>query len=848
MWKGLGSARLGLQGTVQRADWDMLCDNRNPDTGAVLTPRQKSNRRVGYDFNFHAPKSVSLLYGITQDQRILDVFREAVNATMSDMESEMKTRVRADGKNEDRTTGNMVWGEFIHFTARPVDGVPDPHLHSHCFVFNNTWDGEEHRWKAGQFADLKADAPYFEAEFHSRLARGFQEIGLPVERTKKGWEISGIERSTLAKFSRRTALIEAQAKERNITDVNTKSELGAKTRERKRKDLSLPELRDYWKTRLTPEERDALANIEKGIGKIKIAEDKEKAAKTFDLAIDHCFERNSVVPERTLLTEALKRSIGTGSLATVNKEFKTKGLLTATRKGQRFVTTPTVLQEERHMIEFARDGRGMCARLGNPGYHIQRDWLNNDQRNAVRHIWESHDRVILVRGAAGVGKTTMMHEAIEGIEANGKTVLPLAPSADASRGVLREEEGFASADTVARFLLDERMQEQAKEQVLWIDEAGLLGTRTMNELFQLAEKLDARVILSGDRRQHGSVERGAALRLLETEAGVLPAEIREIQRQKGDYKEAVKALSEGKTKLGFDQLNKLGWIHEVDSAARYKALADDYVSTINHGKTALVISPTHLEGEWITNEIRAQLTVGNRLGKEARQFLRLENSNLAKADRCDIANCLPDDVLVFHQNTKSFGRGDRVAVGSMPFPSDDAARFQVFHKKDISIAPGEIIRITRNGSTSDGKHRLNNGALYTVKRFDSGGNIVLSNGWNIAKDYGHLTYGYVVTSHASQGKTVQHVIIGQSSHSLPAASREQFYVSVSRGKEKATIYTDDKDALLQGVKQSNDRLAASDVFENKQRRQRAITLCRLEEMMPRFGIAREDKEIGYVRQ
>ena len=63
----------------------------------------------------------------------------------------------------------------------------------------------------------------------------------------------------------------------------------------------------------------------------------------------------------------------------------------------------------------------------------------------------------------------------------------------------------------------------------------------MAQVFDLAEKLDARVILSGDRRQHGSVERGAALRLLEEEAGLVPAEIKDIQRQKGDYKQAVSA-------------------------------------------------------------------------------------------------------------------------------------------------------------------------------------------------------------------------------------------------------------------------------------------------------------------
>src|ERR1700752_506815 len=149
-WRGEGAARLGLTGAVEKKDWDALCDNFDPNTGNALTPRQNSGRRVGYDFNWHWPKSVSVLYGLTKDERILEAVRESVDATMQDIEAEMKTRVRLAGKNEDRTTGNMVWGEFIHTTARPVDGVPDPQLHAHCFAFNSTWDDKEGRWKAGQ--------------------------------------------------------------------------------------------------------------------------------------------------------------------------------------------------------------------------------------------------------------------------------------------------------------------------------------------------------------------------------------------------------------------------------------------------------------------------------------------------------------------------------------------------------------------------------------------------------------------------------------------------------------------------------------------------------------------------
>lgn len=815
-WRGKGAVRLGLSGNVRREQWDALCDNRNPATGSVLTPRQKHQRSVGYDFNFHVPKSVSVLYGLTKDERILEAFRDSVNETMQDLESEMKSRVRMAGKNEDRTTGNMIWGEFTHFTARPVEGIPDPHLHAHCFVFNTTWDDHESRWKAGQFRDLKRDAPFFEAVFHSVLARRLETLGLPVVRTKRGWEIEGIPNSALQKFSRRTALIEEAAKDKGITDAKVKGELGAKTRERKRKDLSFPELQQEWKSRLTPEEADALNLVHDRLGGESIPEDDRLASDAVHHAIDHSFERSSVVPERRLLANALKRSVGAASPAKLFKKMSGQGLIIGERDGQRMATTKAVLAEERGMIDFARKGRGTCRRMGTDSHTFKREWLNEGQRKAVLHILQSPDRVMVIRGAAGTGKTSMMLETVEAIQANGQRVFTFAPSADASRGVLRDE-GFASADTVARLLLDERMQEEVRGHVIWIDEAGLLGTKTMAQVFDLASKLDARVILSGDRRQHGSVERGAALRLLEEEAGIVPAEIWEIQRQKGDYKSAVKALSEGRTEAGFRQLDKLGWVKEVNETDRYKTLAQDYVTAVNKGKSALVVSPTHIEGEWITNCIRVQLKHTGRLGKGERNVLALARANLTEAERADPVNYSPGDVLVFHQNAKGITKGQRIIVGVDPLPFDQAAKFQVYHPDFLPVAPGDIVRITKNGTTADGEHRLNNGATFTVKDFDDKGNIVLANGWTVAKDFGHLAYGYVVTSHASQGKTVDRVFIGESSQSFPAASREQFYVSVSRGKERATIYTNDKHALLDAVSRSDDRLTATELLTRRDR-------------------------------
>src|SRR6266699_3580976 len=193
-WGGKGAERLGLEGTVDKLSFERLCDNLDSGTGKPLTVRTRCERTVGYDFTFSVPKSVSLLYAMSGDQGIMDAFRGAVDETMREIEAEMKTRVRMNRQDVDRTTSNMVWAEFIHTTSRPVDGLPDPQLHAHVFAFNTTWDEEEHRWKAGQFREIKRDAPYFQAAFRVRLANKFQDLGFGVERKRDDFEISGIQK------------------------------------------------------------------------------------------------------------------------------------------------------------------------------------------------------------------------------------------------------------------------------------------------------------------------------------------------------------------------------------------------------------------------------------------------------------------------------------------------------------------------------------------------------------------------------------------------------------------------------------------------------------------------------
>jgi hypothetical protein len=81
------------------------------------------------------------------------------------------------------------------------------------YVFNATFDPVEERWKAGQFMNLKADAPFFEAAFNARLADKLLAEGYGIRRTERDFELASVSRALIEKFSKRTLEIECLCKE-----------------------------------------------------------------------------------------------------------------------------------------------------------------------------------------------------------------------------------------------------------------------------------------------------------------------------------------------------------------------------------------------------------------------------------------------------------------------------------------------------------------------------------------------------------------------------------------------------------------------------------------------------------
>lgn len=831
-WQGRLAARLGLSGATSKEDFFALCENIHPRTGNHLTPRTKTERRVGYDINFHCPKSVSILHAFAKDEHILSAFRESVGTVMQAIEQDAKTRVRKDGQYDDRKTGELVWGHFTHQTARPVeDHLPDPHLHSHCFVFNATWDAQEQRFKAGQFGDINRDMPFYQAMFHKTLADKLAGLGYKIRKTAKSFEIDGVPQQAIDLFSKRTDEIGRVAKEKGITDAKELDDLGARTRSKKQKGATMQELKEAWREQVGALE----ISKEEAAKPVRHAPETPRenltARECLDHALLHCFERASVVDERRILAEAFKHGLGSPAVTVeaLEKLFQEESqIIHVTEHGRTKCTTREVLREEKRMVELARQGQGKMTPLYTVAPELN---LNGQQAAAVAHVLTTPHRVSIIRGAAGSGKTTLMKEAVKKIEAAGKKVITVAPTAQAARGVLRDE-GFDKADTVARLLVDEKMQESLKGQVLWVDEAGLLGTKDMKEILELATKQNARVIFGGDTRQHASVIRGDALRVLNTVAGIETAEVNKIYRQKDEtYRAAVRDLSQGYVKDGFEKLDKMDAIKDADAGGVTAALVDAYTKVVKQGKTALVVSPTHAQGDEVTKEIRKRLKAARIIGKKEITATRYKNLNMTEAEKADLRNLRTGQIVQFNQNVPGFQRGSRWTVNkdkdditvltdgkgtTATVPTHRSQDYDIMQAQEIYLSKGDKIRITRNGFDTKGK-RLNNGQLLDVVRVSKSGKITLKNKQShetyiLNKDFGHIAHAHCVTSHASQGKTVDEVFIYQPAATFPATDAKQFYVSVSRAREKAHIYTDDKEELLRHAATLGERTSALELI------------------------------------
>jgi ATP-dependent exoDNAse (exonuclease V) alpha subunit len=502
-----------------------------------------------------------------------------------------------------------------------------------------------------------------------------------------------------------------------------------------------------------------------------------------------------------VLTEALRHGRGNVELGDLQGSLSLERAKGALISSGDEIATHASLQREREMIAMVNRGLDRYDHLGKGRDFELSGHLRPEQKRAVEAVLDSRDLAVNVRGAAGTGKTATLREIDRNLREAGHEVLALAPTRSAVDEL--EKVGFRDAMTVSRRLEAQEPQGALRGRVLIVDEAGMVSGRQMQSLLRLAEDQGTRIVFSGDTRQIPSVEASDALRILERESGLKSISLTEVQRQTNSlYREAVKTMRLSPEE-GFAQLEKLGAIREVSIFDRGQIVAELHREFRTEGRDTLVVASTHAEISQLTDAIRQDRKEHGELGV-GHSFDRYVSLQWTRAQKQELSNYQEGQILQFHRDTKLAKRHESLEVvrtgpESLVSPKQTRA-FSVYERQPIEVAPGDSLMLTANRRGPE--FRATNGELVKVSSLD-GGAIRLEDGRTLPANYYEYTYGYAVTAHRSQGKTVDSVII-----SADVMKKELFYVAASRGRSEIAVVTSDREQLRESVGVSTMRQSA----------------------------------------
>lgn len=850
-WHGRLAEQWGLHVEVSEEQFQRLSEGQHPINGRQLvryqTPREYTNEhgehvrtmehRAGWDATFSAPKTVSLTALVGGDERVRDAHEASVNTALNELENYVQARM--GGNNPAQTTGKWIAAKFEHDSARPVDGYAAPQLHTHVVFFNLT-EMENGETRALQPRELYRTQQYATAVYRAELAARLQDLGYEVERGRSGQpEIKGYSKEYIEASSPRRQQITEHLAEEGMRGAGAAQIAAHRTRDAKSA-LSAEEM--FERHRALAEEfgsqpeRVVRAAREK---EHQIERDPTHTAAQSAMAFskDRNLEREAIADERELLRDALKRSMGKMTLAEVRADFEKRigageFIEVEQRKNipNRAFTTTETLAYERDVISAMRQGQGRYEPIASIDVRSeieQHSRLSENQRKAVSEILSSRDQITGLDGVAGAGKTTSLAAIREAAEQEGYQVRGFAPT---SRAAQKLGEAGIESSTLQRHLVRGERSEEGQRHLYVLDESSLASTKQMHEFLHRLKE-DDRVLLVGDVRQHQGVEAGRPFEQLQ-EAAMRTAHLDEIVRQRDPaLKHAVEQLSRGEVREALADLYQQGRVHGIeDHQERIAAVAKAYVE---RSEDTLVVSPDNKSRRELNEVIHRELqSVGKVDDEEHRLRVLVSRQELTGADRQWAGQYEVGDTVRYSRGSKALGieAGEYATVRE----ADADQNLLTIEKSDgeqLTYDPRRLHGVTvyredsRDFSEGDrvqftapyAEKHIANRELGTVEQVDSEGNLKLrlDSGREIefaTGDHPHLDYGYAVTSHSSQGLTADRVLVhvdSETAHENLINTRLA-YVSISRARDDAQIFTNDVDRLSDAFSREVSKTSALD--------------------------------------
>lgn len=248
----------------------------------------------------------------------------------------------------------------------------------------------------------------------------------------------------------------------------------------------------------------------------------------------------------------------------------------------------------------------------------------------------------------------------------------------------------------------------------------------------------------------------------------------------------------------------------------FKAAAKRYADNVETGRETLVVIPTWNEIDEFNQDARAELKRrGLIYGKE----IEIEGSaslSWTEVEKTHWQDYERGHVLNFHKRITKVEPGESLTVTEVlpnglecvkqdgtivRITKKQRGAFDVAESQRISVAAGDELLFRANCPEIG----VSNGQRRKVKAVSESGEIELTSGSVLPKSFTQVCHGHAVTSHKSQGASVDESILVVGPHSLSAANLRQFYVSNTRFKQDHRLFVHNLNALLGKVMTKSER-------------------------------------------